>query len=208
MTELTPGCFGSVLSYDDADSTCEACKHAQNCEERRHESLLALREKMNISHIVKKHNVKRTKANLSTIEIAPVAKTAIPVFAPPAVVKPRGTDMLTSEQMTLIDGIPQKKARDTVVRLFKRGIDVGYMRGTLKRGLNPLANQTPRFLATACDMLLSGGFSRAELATAFVRGGMSLQTAYSHVAIALASLPALGVATEKDGRITLNKEGL
>jgi hypothetical protein len=75
----------------------------------------------------------------------------------------------------------------------------------LAKGENPFAENPPKFLNVACDMLLNGGFTKASLKKAFMeRLKQSDGTAGSHVSITVAMLLPMNIIVASGKSFALN----
>jgi hypothetical protein len=173
-----PPCFGFILSYDKKDATCIACHAYREC---------------------------GLRVGAQLAETRPVSEKpkAIRAVAPRPEKASRTKAAIDEGHEKIVAAIAQKKPAEIVRRVLSRGMTGASMLVAMRSGENPFAGRPPKFLETTCDLLISGGYSRAQLVAAFMDSGMSRQTAYSHVAIASVALSHLGVITEEAGRFGL-----
>lgn len=200
MIKTTPGCFGSVMSYDSSDAICIACEHKVDCEEKSYATLSVLREKIATPAISKVRDKERVNAGQPVSSEEPSERKAA---------RPRGDHKLTREHLNIVKSITAVKPAKCALNLFKRGIDGLYIQRALRVGHNPFVKEPPHYLSVACRMLMNGGFTRRELSSALQQDkatAMKEKTAASHVSIAVALLPAIGVAYETDGRFILKED--
>lgn len=200
MTSPTPNCFGLPSIYHQRSEHCAKCPHHDRCEEVAYARLLALSERIEVGDALARYQ-DRSGAELRRPKFkVRLALTAIPERRAR---RERVSLELTAADHALIAGLPTKVAEKVQV-LMKRGND-RVARAALAHGRNPFPADGAKYLHVACERLLAGGFTRAELRVEFMRRlAWKESTAFSHVSSVVSMFPALGFAHEQDGRFVLH----
>ena len=173
-SSLAPGCFGSALTFSATAAECRSCPFAAQCQPLHERRLTMLREKLAPGIVVKPQPRPRVEME------PPSVRPAAPATA------------LTQPDL------PVKVVR-LMEQITRRGLRVVE---SFQAGRNPF--DSPAFLHIAGNMLLAGGFDRADLRTALMTTlDWTYGTAQAHVGQVFAVLPAYGIATEQDGRLIL-----
>lgn len=187
-TEMaTPGCFGSILSYQDGANSCSTCNHETNCRTLREKTLAELRADLGLNpSVIDKARLDVLKKGSALQESANEGRYR----------RQRKMSELTPEQEQLLadESIP-KKARTQLRRIFESGLSEHTIRQSLAGRINPFINRSPRFMEIATtSMIESRAFSSGSLKVHMMRStAMSEGSARSHINIALGIYSALGV---------------
>jgi hypothetical protein len=181
MTDLimpsgSPGCFGSVLSYDTSDAICSGCAFMGDCGEAAHKAMSEIRKDMDVPDLENKFDRDQVK-NGNSIDDSKVKSKRIVSVASRRL-------KLTPQQLEIVDdpSLPIK-ARKLIGSLYRKGIDGEYMLAALNQGINPFTNEPPKVLRLACDALMQGSILKPDLRRIFERNDMSRGTANSQVSI-------------------------
>lgn len=178
------GCFGSILSFQPKDETCIGCPNISECGDTAYESLLGMRELMDVSELQKKFDIHRIKTGKSIADKGNLAKK----------VMPRSYSKLTASQLEIVNNdLLPVKPRKLIGSIFRRGFDGEYLLKSLKAGVNPFEGETPKILEQSFSMLLDGGFSKKALHTEYLSMGMANRTAHAQVSLVVATLEILDV---------------
>lgn len=193
-----PGCFGSVLSFSSTDKTCAMCKYNQVCEEKAYESLLEMRQTVDVSEFEQKFNIHRIKTGKRIVNEAVQQSD-----------KRKSRSKMTDEQRAIVDddSLPVKP-RKLLGSIFRKGFDAEYLLGAIRTGINPFRDKKPAILEKVFDLLLDGGFTKSDLHKTYLAGGMAKRTAHSQVSVVVAALALLEVTNEnkQSGKITIKGE--
>lgn len=212
IEQLAPGCYGAASVYAMDSDICKACVAFAGCGEQAMSNLQAIRQQIDVSDILKRHQVAlaRNRNNAerpASPKSEPIIVSHLAVVQPSPVTKPvervtpteRVSFDLSPADAAVIDLISQanKKTAAQAVLLAKAN-KIEAMRVLLPQGQNPFEQTGPSYMRVACSMLTNGGFLRSELKTALMTQlGWSDGTAATHVSIASALLFAFSI-TRKD----------
>lgn len=212
-----PGCYAAPSVFGQDSTICQQCPAYRSCGDACIETLKALRDKINIEDILARHR----QARASTIEKAdpPPAKLDFSKFMPsmrkPPEEKierkaPRAPDCaeVTAEQEAIIKSISQKNARELATKWITKGL-LNHICAELAARRNPFAEQKVNYEFVACEMLIAGVVTRAELKKAFMKRLGAKRpwddaTASSHVGIVMPAMIAFGIAIETDEGFVLS----
>lgn len=189
---MTPRCYGLPSLIHRDSPHCGECPFLDECERVALNKALALSLYIDIPDVVARlRNREGQKGQPTAVEgVTPLTRTTSGEKVRMA---------LTQQDFALIKQMPAK-VRQKVELLMKQGKDVA-AREALLRGENPFPFAGAGYLHVACELLLAGGFTRAELRKTYMqRLGWTEGTAYSHVSAVVAIFPALGIAEEIAGR--------
>ena len=203
---MSPGCLGSVISFDATDEYCKACSYKNYCRDKVGRRLIELRESLDVSDFIREFNIDQARDEEDVIDGGGEVVTAR--HSKPAS-KRITVKAVTKEQFYQVnqDWIP-KKAKKLMLQMFKKGIDGRVIHNQLKIGLNPFKNETPVTMRVACELLINGGFEKSELRMALVNNSirqMSSGTAFALVSILTSTLLATKVAYEEEGKFMMVK---
>lgn len=203
-----PACFGAATVFSRDSDACQACSAFEACSVESMETLQKLRSVINVEDIIERHKQAKLRS------VADASKPSMPVEVDkPIEPMKRFAKLEKAKSFTLaehddaiIATITAKKSKELSISLGKGGL-LDAIRGGLKTGENALESKGPRFLRLALDLLMKGGFTRKELASAFEdQLGWSKGTALSHVSITLPFLFAFKFAQANGDRIVLTPE--
>jgi len=216
--QQAPGCFASASVYGADSVVCQACPAYAGCGEESVKTLQEIRQLVDVTDLLARHKAARARVahRLSPPgKKKPVEPSTVPVSQAPAIVQPleRTTPMvktvhsISPEDQATIDmlGTKNLKAREQAIVLCKNG-KVDDMRSLLPVQGNPFAESGPKYLRVACDMLMRGGFTKAQFKMQLVselKWGDT--TAASHVALACALLYSFKIAVpDSSGAFVIN----
>jgi hypothetical protein len=110
---------------------------------------------------------------------------------------------VSADQQDAIAKIGNSKTASLAVVLCKMN-KVTDIRASVLRGVNPFAESGPSFMRVACDALIDGGFTKAQLKARLMDELVWTDgTAGSHVAQACGFLQAFGVIQAIGGKYTV-----
>lgn len=204
--QQAPGCFGAASTYSTDSAVCRACAAYAPCGEQAYGRLQQLREIVNIKDLLAKHENARMKANLATPAPShPMVTSPIPVKQPDVAAQIERTTpvakvayAISVQDQAVIDALGAKsiKAKEAAATLCKNN-RINDMRAMLPRARNPFMQGGPQYLRIACDMLIGGGFTKAQYKAHLVRElNWSDGTAGSHVAVGCALLYSFGIMVQ------------
>lgn len=204
-----PGCFGAASVYSMDSTVCQECAAFQSCGEASTQTLENIRSVIDVSDIMARHIKARQKAQARTENNRQAGILNVPQPAPlPARVE-RKTPLsrvvfeISADHQFCIARIASSKTREYAIVLCKQN-RIEPARVELGQGLNPFAESGPAFLRVACDMLLSGGFTRGTLKARLMADlAWKDNTAASHVAITCGLLLAFNIVQETKGVLAL-----
>lgn len=200
-----PGCFGSPSVFSNDSKVCNTCDAFGSCRSASIETLQTIRQVINIEDLLALHSSTRVKVAKRIARPAPPEKPAMsfkPVKRQTTVAKVHFE--ISDDLKSLIAVMQNKKAQAVSVLLCKTG-KFSEIVDALKHGKNPLT--TPNYFRVACDMLISGGFTRESLKSQLMDElGWLEGSAAPHVSILVATLTGLKVAIEKSGHFSLNPD--
>lgn len=190
---IKPGCFGAASAYDFNTVICKKCRVNAECDRAVGEVLERIKQSVNVADILMKRrnrDVKEGKVNFQE----QVLPTEVPVMRSVKFVE-KVKAVLTPEQEALCEALPVNAAK--LLDILIRNNRLEKLKAQARAGENPFADMPPRWLAIVFDALIHNGFSRKQLTELFIqRLGWSKSTAKAHVSIAVALLPAIGVAEQ------------
>lgn len=199
-----PACFGSPSCYAGDSKICQACDATSECGEEVKNTLVRIKNVINVDDLLHKHTQALEKARAKREAERPPL-TAAEVLSKPERPMPKAVERTSKvEKITyeideateaLIGTLPVK-AQPFAVQLCKSGM-VARIKKDVKEGLNPLEKTGPKFLALALKVLIEGGFSKAGLRGQFIKEfGWSENTAASHVSLVVKLFTMFEIATE------------
>lgn len=110
---------------------------------------------------------------------------------------------LTDEQKDRIDRLP-RKVGEKYRALLQTGV-AQIAAEKVGQGINPFGNYGHRFLWTACELLLAGGFNQATLRSTYMtKYGWSEGTAFARASMAVSIFKILDLVTEREGILVVN----
>lgn len=214
--QMAPGCFGSASAYSMDSTVCQGCVAFAECGEESIKTLQSIRELVDVRDYLKRHEAARAKAGRPAAPAykAPLAASPVTVGQPTldepiarATAPVRTAFAVSASDQAVIDllGTKNVKAMEQALVLCKGG-KVGEMRAGLPLQRNPFTKTGPKYLRVACDMLMRGGFTKAEYKARMVQElGWAENTAGSHVAVACALLYAFEIAIpDTSGAFVIN----
>jgi len=195
-----PACFGAPSIYSFTSQVCGACKHNTACAEEARVVLERIRDRVNVSDLLKLHDKAGTphqaRPNATQAAVAKVERTAP--------VEPVTVD-ISPDEKAICERLNIKPAA-LAQNLCRKGM-IARMRADFSARRNPFSDDRQKWLRVASDCLLKG-YSRQSLKQSFeAELGWSGQTASSHVSIVTPVFIAFGFAKEVDGRVMLAEMG-
>lgn len=185
---MNPRCFGLPSVFHRDTPTCAKCPVMTECEKAALAKALALAPYVQIGDVVmrlRNRGESTTPAAVDT-QLTVVQRTTR---------EEKLRLALTEGDRAVIAKMPVK-VREKAEYIMRAGKDVE-ARESLSRGVNPFPLDGSRYLHVACDLLIKGGFTRAELRDAYMeRLGWSRATAASEVSTVVNIFPALKFAKE------------
>ncbi|CAG9229082.1 hypothetical protein BVI1335_70149 [Burkholderia vietnamiensis] len=185
-----PSCCGLPSVFSAEAKTCSVCKDRSLCVSACHGMLMSLSSKMDVTTNIA--YLERT-AKVVTAQSTPASPVATTIAAP-AVASIKVNLTLGEREQSTLAALPAHAAK--VLRpMMARGAD-SRARYRVAQGQNPFDETAQRWLRLAGEMLIAGGFTKAQLRQAFVTEfGWSEGTAFARVSIVVAIFPALRIAT-------------
>jgi hypothetical protein len=158
--------------------------------------LLSLADKLDVSGNLAQ--LERT-AKVITAQSLP-AGTVATTIAAPASAAVRVNLAIDPPTQSVLDSLPVRVAK-VMKPLMTRGQDAK-ARYCVATGKNPFDASNPRWLTLAGEVLIAGGFTKAQLRERYMKEfGWSEGTAFSRVSIVATLFPALRIATITGDRI-------
>jgi hypothetical protein len=201
-----PGCFGSPSMHAMDSAHCQKCVAYTECGKVAHETLGNLAQVMDVADLMKRHAAARKKyakpAPVVTelFEAGTLPDMPLQLCRKPTVVKYD----VDEKTMELIGGIKNAKARTQALALARANM-VERSIEALADGKNPFEQTPPKFLKVACDQLLLGGFTKADLKAQYVQSlGNTAETAAWNVTMAVSVLGAFRITQQVGKRFVLN----
>jgi hypothetical protein len=206
-----PGCFASPSIYAIDSQYCQQCVAYKECGEAMLKTLAEIGTVIDVKDLIDMHEKARKKMGVAPDPTeAAVVETALATTAPLPQSIERKTVVakvdfeIDQRTMDLIANIGNVKAKAQALVLAKANM-IERAIVALSKGENPFENHPPRFLNVACDLLLKGGFTKAQLKKAFMeRLGQSEGTAGSHVSITVAMLQPMNIVVASGKSFILN----
>jgi hypothetical protein len=212
-----PGCYSSPSVYSQDSDICRSCPTFGECAQACMETLQALRDQINVEHLLARHK----NARQATIEAAAPTERAPINFHKflPSVKKPEqrverkvraeaAVHDVSPEDQAII-GTLNKKSQELAVTWCKRGL-IAKIRDDMLEGRNPFASEARlSHCGVVCDELLKGTVTKQSLMKAFMsrlgaKAPWDKSTASAHVGIAMPVLVAFGIAIETPNGFALN----
>jgi hypothetical protein len=189
---MTPRCFGLPSLIHRDSPHCAECPYLNECER------VALNKALALSAYIQIPDVIARLRNRDGQKGQPTAITGVShITRTTSGEKVRMA--LTEEDVATVKQMPVK-VRRKVELLMKQGKDVA-AREALLRGENPFPFEGSGYMHVACELLLAGGFTRAQLRKEYMRRlHWTEGTAYSHVSAVVAISRAIGIAEEIGGK--------
>lgn len=204
-----PACFSAASVFSHDSDVCRKCEAFAKCADASMQTLQQIRQIINVEDLLKRHEkAKRVSREALAEEDRRKAEQLPPGNgqAPTMKSAERKTQMvkvvaeITANDDSIIATLPVKP-KQVAIALCKNGL-MSHIKKDVAAGRNTLAKTGPGFLREAIALLLSGGFSRAELRAALENNlGWQQAAAASHVSIAVSIFTAFGMAQEVEGRI-------
>ncbi len=186
------GCYGSIVCHDEKSSACAECSLFLACHEVAHGTLMEIRKKFDLEHVVRKHQQFRVKRGIETDS---------------DVVQSGKRQKLTEYQEAIVNNEKFPiKARKMLKRIFHKGIDGEFMRLAMNSGVNPFKDSTPAIMYIGCEMAMSGEFSRKQLSLAIANSGdgcMEWKSATSQASTVINTMRLMSVLDEKGEKYLL-----
>lgn len=197
----SPSCFGLPSIYHQESPRCRDCSHREGCESTAYAKLVALSRSVDVTDALA-----RFQHRAGPVRPVEAHETVSLSAVPPerSARRERLKVSLNDIDQALIDALPVKVATK-VRRMMQRNMDQ-MARHLLAQGKNPFPLKGAGFLHVACELLLSGGFTRSRLRQTYVeRFGWTNGTAAAHVSNVTAMFPALRIAIEgSDGAFVMH----
>lgn len=216
-----PGCFSSPSVFSQDSDICRNCPTFGECAEACIETLQALRDQINVEHLLARHK----NARQATIESAAPPERAplnfhkfMPSVRQPTQkverkVRPEQAIHDVSPEDLAIIGTLNKKSQELAVTWCKRGL-IAKIRDDMNEERNPFAQEARlSHCGVVCDELLKGTVTKQSLMKAFMsrlgaKSPWDKGTASAHVGIAMPVLVAFGIAQEtSEGYVASPKIG-
>lgn len=191
-------CFGVPSVFSFGSPACVACADTAACREASRAELVHLKDFAIARHALIEHE---RHAGVPVGE--GTARGGREGAARPKVRAARRKHRclpMTEVQRAIISSMPIRVG-DYLIKLFKRGHDAE-IRLALREGKPPLEGVAGYRSLKVALMHLKGGFDRRTLRTCFMEElGWSYTSAWNEVSVMWSTLPALGVAIERGGRL-------
>lgn len=212
--QQAPACFGAPSCYASDSKICQACNAYSTCGNEVTETLVRIKNVINVDDLLHKHTQALDKARATrrakerTEEVKHEDELVKPARPMPSTVERKSkvekiTYEIDEETNALIGTLPVK-AQPFAVQLCKTGM-VDRIKKDIKDGLNPLEKTGPKFLCFALTALLNGGFTKAELRTQYIAEfSWTENTAASHVSLVVKLFGMFEIATESDNKFVVN----
>lgn len=210
LIEVPPACFGAASVFSHDSEICQGCVGYQGCGAASLKTLESIKGIINVEDLMKRH----VKARKLTVERLKERDEEREASMPPGNIeqpitkKPveRKTEVATvkfevnEDEDALIARMPSK-AKDKAVVIVKRGLLSVITNRIAEKGVFSDLD-VPACIKVALTKLVSGGFTRSELTSAYeLELGWSKGTASSHTSQVVKILTIFPFAQEKDGRI-------
>lgn len=208
--EQAPACYGAISCFAKDSEHCKRCVAYVSCEEQSYQTLVAIKNVVNVDDLLRKHEkarlVQKAKRDKLRAEMNVKAEqTAYTKPKTPEIVQ-RATKQekvvfeITEQDEAIIMSLPIK-AQPFALTLIKSGM-MEEIKAGVKEGVNKISRKKPVWLAKTVDLLLDGGFTKAELKTYLVlQLNWSDNSAGAHVSLGIALLCGFGIAQEESGRV-------
>ncbi|MFT4064380.1 hypothetical protein [Paraburkholderia sp.] len=218
-----PACFAAASVFSHDSEVCRQCGAFSECAPASVKTLEAIQSTINVSDLLRRHEVARKQASIARTTPAKTLSVAAQmaaqeddelVAARPAT---RPTIPATVERRTRVEKVEfaigasdaeiiaslPKKAAEHAMRFIRHGL-IDAMRRELPAGVNPFATRAPEFMRVVCDALMSGGTTRSALKLRLMNAlEWGDTTASSHVSQIWPLLTRFQIAVENDGVLTL-----
>lgn len=213
INQKAPGCFGAASVYGVDSKACQGCVGFAGCGDASMATLQSIRETIDVRDILAKHENARLKSEAARKALirSPRPPAAQPRPAQPKpILQPveRQTSMasmrfeISADDQYVLANISAKndKAGKQAI-IWCKANKIRECREELPQGRNPFAVGGSAFMRVACDMLISGGFTRASLKDELMRKlDWTDGTAGSHVSMIvaiLASFKLIEIASDR-----------
>lgn len=210
-----PACFGSISCFSRDSEYCKQCQAYEACGEKSYETLIAIKEVVNVNDLLREHEKARlaqeAKRRAMREEMNAAKDQSSGGIQPkkPAIVE-RATKVEkvsfepTPEQEELIIKLPVK-AQSFALSLIKSGL-VSEIKEGLAKNENAMKEKKPVWLSIAVGKLLGDGYTRSELKATFMEElNWKENTAQSHVSLAFVLLTCFGIAKEESSKLLISK---
>jgi hypothetical protein len=193
-SHLREACFGLPSVFHQESERCGQCGQRSECEPAAYARLIGLQKRgIAVGDALVRFQTREEKHLRSPGELPEVKVTIAP---PERTVRPEKVRLaLSPDDQAALERLPVKVAKK--VRLMMQKDEDRQGREALKAGRNPFNFEGARYLNVACDLLLSGGFTRASLRNAYCeRLEWTTGTAASHVSTVVNIFPLFKFACE------------
>lgn len=209
-----PACFGAISCFSRDSEYCKRCEAFEACEQKSYQTLMAIKEVVNVNDLLKQHQKAQMAQEAKRRELreemnAPRSintggglKPKKPTLVERATKVEKVTFEPTKDQEELIVRLPVK-AQSFALTLIKNGLVAEIKKG-LANKQNALDGKKPAWLSLAIEALLQGGFTRSQLKGILMdKLEWKDNTSQSHVSLAVVLLIAFGIAVEHEAKIVL-----
>lgn len=216
-----PACFAAASAFSHDSEVCRQCGAFGDCATASVKTLEAIQATIDVSDLLRRHEVARKKRVVQRTTPAPslvAAQMAAQEDDELVAAQPTSPEMparverrtkvetvtfgVNDDEAALIATLPKKSA-EHAARFIKHGL-IDAMRRDLSAGVNPFATIKPEFMRVVCDALIAGGTTRSALKQRLVNAlDWGDSTAASHVGMAWPILTRFNIAVENDGVLTL-----
>lgn len=194
MKQFHPGCFGSPLCHGDTGLPCTKCPFKAECGVAADETAARLRQVYRIEDAFGATRKIAKRVTVTRAEPEPSQAAQHNAELRQAHLEPA----LRPAPSTGIAAMP-KKGQELYDSLARKGID---LRRALAMRSNPFDIQPPKHMKVLMDLLLAGGFSRAEAKQSLVNElNWAEASASSNAGSAIAVMVMMGAATEEGDRV-------
>ena len=206
IASLAPACFGSVSCFAKDSKCCMACVAFESCEKKSFETLAQIRNIVNVEDLVRQHMKARVETkekrernrqemNIGRQEVQYGVKPELPQIVERATKVEKVVFEVGEDQEMLIAKMPVK-AQPFALNLLKSGMIHDIKEGLAKHK-NAIACKKPVWFVKTVQLLVDGGFTKAELKVHLMRElGWTDGSAAGHVSLGIVILTSFGLAAQ------------
>ncbi|MDY7537526.1 hypothetical protein QN372_00025 [Undibacterium sp. RTI2.1] len=176
----------------------------EECGEQSIKTLESIRAQIDVRDLLARHSKTRSLSNMQPPNVSqPVDSSPIPVKQPKqlaSVIERKTPTQRVNFHISETDLGVLARMEQASTKVAKQALvlckqdKINECRSQLPKGVNPFTESGPRFFRIACDMLISGGFTKASLKAKFIEElGWNEGTAGPHVALTVGVLNGFGI---------------
>lgn len=198
-----PACFGAASVFAHDSETCRACVAFEACSQESLNTLEKIKGIIDVRDLMRRHELARSQSKIvrAKKDTSP-ADTALTTVTRKTPTDKTVMAQISTDHENVILGL-KTKGKVEALRLCRSGA-IDRAKVELHQGINTFATGAPRYIASAAQLLIYGGFTKRSLCECYVKElGWAETSAAPHVSIVIGVFVGFGIAQEKDKVFTL-----